>query len=421
MIMRKHLASLPMLLGLTAFIGAAEPSLREHPQAGVVDLRSVTVSVVDRDSGEPVKEFRYLAFHDAPCGNSPPEGDAGWTEFKRGGEPLQVRQSPGVVVSARVVVPEALRDGVNARLILRRDKSEIERQLDKTRTEGPATRTASISPDGVLRFENVRPDQYRLIIKGRGVAATNLAIDVTDADLDLGTLRIDGLGTATGRIEGRVWHPRTRVEVPGHSPMGMLSGNLVFAASTPATTGAVWIQADENGCFTVERVPVGLTTVGFAFTYSHVIDYYTWSAVVVEGQTTVVRPFEPDGRGKFTLAFAVGNGSKSALQSGTGLGAARKVDNVTKSSRLFAALRKTGATPRQPMFQVELVPISKGPRSFPTPDWDELDAVRKVVLGDVSPGTYRLRFLTGRDGRPGLTADRSLTRRSLFRPAVAAR
>ena len=39
------------------------------------------------------------------------------------------------------------------------------------------------------------------------------------------------------------------------------------------------------------------------------------------------------------------------------------------------------------------MPISKGPRSFPTPDWDELDAVRKVVLGDVSPGTYRLRVL----------------------------
>ena len=74
--MRKYLASLAMLLGLTAFIAAAEPTLREPAQAGAADRKPV---------------------------------------------------SPGVVVSARVVVPEALRDGVNARLILRRDKSEIER------------------------------------------------------------------------------------------------------------------------------------------------------------------------------------------------------------------------------------------------------------------------------------------------------
>ena len=115
-----------------------------------------------------------------------------------------------------------------------------------------------------LRFENVRPDGYRLIIKGRGVAATNLAIDVTDADVDLGTLRIDGLGTATGRIEGRVWRPKDK----GGGPWAFANGYVVGESRVPGLDAGndrrMTFQADENGCFTVERVPVGLTTVGFA-------------------------------------------------------------------------------------------------------------------------------------------------------------
>ena len=128
--------------------------------------------------------------------------------------------------------------------------------------------------------------------------------------------------SAPGRASSRgaSGAPGQRVEAPGHSPRGMLLENLVFAASTPATTSRKTFHADENGCFTVERVPVGLTTVGFAVTYFDTIDYCTWSAVVALGQTTVVRPFEPDGPGKFTLAFAIGNGSKGALRVGNGSG-----------------------------------------------------------------------------------------------------
>ncbi len=62
-------------------------------------------------------------------------------------------------------------------------------------------------------------------------------------------------------------------------------------------------------------------------------------------------------------------------------------------------------TPREPMFRVELVPLSKDPLSFAQPDWEELDAQRKVVLPDVGPGTYRLRVydwlgLAGLDSGP---------------------
>ncbi len=63
------------------------------------------------------------------------------------------------------------------------------------------------------------------------------------------------------------------------------------------------------------------------------IDSYTWSALVVEGKTTIVRAFDPEGRREFTLAFAIGDGSKAQYESGTGLGASRKVDNVTVRPR----------------------------------------------------------------------------------------
>ena len=58
---------------------------------------------------------------------------------------------------------------------------------------------------------------------------------------------------------------------------------------------------------------------------------------------------------------------------------------------MFSDLEKTGATPREPMFRVELVPVSKDPLAFARPDWEQLDAQRKLVLPDVGPGTYRLR------------------------------
>jgi len=58
---------------------------------------------------------------------------------------------------------------------------------------------------------------------------------------------------------------------------------------------------------------------------------------------------------------------------------------------LSDSFRKKPATPRNPMFLVKLVPLSKGPLSFVQPDWMELDEQRKLDLSDVGPARYRLR------------------------------
>lgn len=313
----------------------------------------------------------------------------GWVEVKRGGEPMEVRLSPGVVVSARVAVPESLKGRVKARLIPRRDKSDIGGLPSEPPAEELPTRTASLSSEGILKFEHVRPDGYRLILEAPGLRETVLAIDVPRIDLDLGLIPIN-VPAATGRIEGQVWRPQSDKGGVWAFAEGYLKPFPYRGSSDEVDQ--IDFQADEDGRFKIDRVPVGLTTIRFPFQVFDVIDSYEWTALVVEGQTTVIRAFDPEGHREYTLAFDIGDGSKSQYESGTGLGASRKVENVTSSSPLIPELDGKAATPREPMFRVELTPLSKGPLLYAEPDWEVLDSRRKVVLPDVGPGTYRLRI-----------------------------
>jgi hypothetical protein len=321
----------------------------------------------------------------AATGFAPWEGRV---DVKRGVKPLDVRLSPGVSVSTSVVAPDALRSRVKATLVPRRGKSDPVDVRADWAPEDIASRTATRSADGRLRFEHVRPDHYWLVIAGPGVPEKVLGLDVPGTGLDVGTVHID-LSTAFGRIQGRVWHPKDKGGDLWAFADGYVGGFRFQGAELD--DHGIAFQADENGRFQVNRVPVGLTTVEFPFQYYDVIDSYTWSALVVEGQTTVLNAFDPEQRRDLTLTFAIGDGSQAQYDSGTGLGAARKVDNVTVSSSLFASVEKAPATPRQPMFRVELVPLSKGPLSFAQPDWHELDPQRRIVLRDVGPGRYRMR------------------------------
>ena len=87
---------------------------------------------------------------------------------------------------------EVIRNRIKARLVPRRDKSEIGGlSIRRPSAEVLATRAAALSADGTVRFSHVRPDRYRLIIDGRGISETVLALDVPGAGLDVGDLRID--------------------------------------------------------------------------------------------------------------------------------------------------------------------------------------------------------------------------------------
>ena len=62
---------LPAVAGLVA----------QTPQPATVDLKTITVNVVDRESGAPITEFTYQASYDAPGHAAPPDGDV-WTPVK---------------------------------------------------------------------------------------------------------------------------------------------------------------------------------------------------------------------------------------------------------------------------------------------------------------------------------------------------
>jgi hypothetical protein len=248
---------------------------------------------------------------------------------------------------------------------------------------------------GSLLFEHVRPDRYRLVLEGEGVPDTTRAIDVPTTGLDLGTVRLDAPASpTTGRIEGRVWYPKGRDMDRREGPWAFADGHVDgFRERGPGGGPGIEFQADENGRFHVDGVPAGRTTVRFPYQVFDVIRSYDWEVQVVAGRTTQVRAFEPGDPRRFTLKFIFGDGSKAQYQSGTGLGAARQVENVTLGERLRAMFveKPMPAKPRPPTFLVDLEPLSRGPLAFARPEPFEIGDRPEDVLPDVSPGTYRLR------------------------------
>jgi hypothetical protein len=116
----------------------------------------------------------------------------------------------------------------------------------------------------------VRPDRYRLIIEGHRRPKTVLALDVPDAELNVGTVRID-IPTTTGFIDGRVWHPKSAGGGVWAFAKGYVGG-FRFGGLVDDDTESIGFLADENGRFKVPGVVTGLTRVGFPFQVADVIN-----------------------------------------------------------------------------------------------------------------------------------------------------
>jgi hypothetical protein len=308
-------------------------------------------------------------------------------DFTRGSKPLTVRLMPGVAVSGKVVMPSGADRDVIATLIPRRDKAD-EWGLGADRpAQGLATLETKVAGDGSLRFEHVRPDRYTLTLTGPGVTPSSWAVDVPPEGLDLGRLRLAG----RGRIEGRVFRSKEH----GGGVWSFADGRV----RCPGLPGDVEVDfmADEDGRFSVGGIPEGLVKVGFPYAVFDVIHADEWTARVLEGRTTRVHLMDPERSRPLSIEFRIGDGSRAAHRSGTGLGAARKVENVTT---------------REPMIRVGLVPRSREPLTFVDPEWEGLDPKGHVVLSDVGPGAYRLRVLDWlglRDFDDGVLDERDVT------------
>jgi hypothetical protein len=123
-------------------------------------------------------------------------------------------------------------------------------------------------------------------------------------------------------------------------------------------------------------VPVGVVSVEIPHMITaDIIGAHVRKALVLEDKTTDVRFFDTSGRWEVACRFQIGDGSPAQFASGTGLGAKRKVVNVTT---------------RPPMFEVQLYPTDEKPASFEASDWTDLDLKNQILLRDVHPGKYRL-------------------------------
>jgi hypothetical protein len=204
--------------------------------------------------------------------------------------------------------------------------------------------------------------------------------------------------TATGRVEGRVWRPEAIgggvwANAKGYVEPAQVGGDFGIDRPDdrfPLTQDTVEFQADRNGRFRLEGIPVGLATVAFSYQLYDMIRDYKFSAIVVDGQTTVVHAFDPEFRQDYTLAFAIGDGSKEQYESGTGQSASRVISDAKVELESRPSIELGAVKAPDPVFGAVLIPLSKGPISFGQPDWLRPDANRKVVLNDVAPERYRL-------------------------------
>ena len=180
----------------------------------------------------------------------------GWVEVARGGKPIDVRLEPGVTASARVVAPMRGGGPIRAQLVPRRDKSDFG-GMNADLSEEFAARTASVAPDGALRFEHLRPDRYILRLDGPTITPIRLAVDVPAGGLDLGAIRLAG----RGRVVGRVFLPPD--DKGGGRPWEFVSG-VVYSRALDGHR-EIEFKSDEDGRFAFDGVPAGLARVGFTY------------------------------------------------------------------------------------------------------------------------------------------------------------
>lgn len=290
----------------------------------------------------------------------------------------------GVSVSGSILAGTPVTGGVIARL-LPICLHEEQHSRDTSKRQKLGQMEAAVDEKGAFQFQNVAAGPYLLAIGGPGIAPTSRGIAVSNSDIQLEALRLAGCG----RIVGVAYSPATICENgvcrldPNRGVWAFADGD-VYVRNSIRGSGSdeltqfrpIHFKTDERGRFQVEGIPAGTVSVSFPFNISaDIIGGHSRSARVVEDHETELRFFDTSGNWEVPLQFLVGDGSAGQFSSGSGMGADRKVNNVTT---------------RDPMFRVELIPDDSQPASYCAADWEELDKNKQIILHDVQPGRYRL-------------------------------
>lgn len=278
---------------------------------------------------------------------------------------LHVQLSKGVTVAGYVKRPSSAGREITLKLIpQRRDGNEY--IVSDSPARDIATETAVLSNDGTFRFEHVRPDHYRLDVRGPEITPAIRNTIVSDTGLAVPTLELQGTGT----IVGRVYNEDTG------EPEAFADGSWLHSVSD--SSNYTPFKTDQDGWFRISNAPIGTIRVLISFPISpDIIGGHVREAEAIDRRTTQVRFFEPGNRHQLSIVFHIGDGSATAFHRGTGMSSKRKVRNVTD---------------RDPRFHISLKPMTPVAGSYPEADWDSSSKkpMPSLLLRDVSPGRYRL-------------------------------
>jgi len=291
---------------------------------------------------------------------------------------------PGVAVMGTIKGREDHQGSISAELLPCR-VYEGELTSDTSQRQELGRMKTPVNSSGAFRFDHTGPGTYLLAISGPTISPIRSVITVSDSDTDVGNFSPRGRGSVCGVVyeakmicEGdKCWLDENR------GVWAFADGYISFQDSSGRSNSddfqhlkPISFKTDENGRFHVNGVPAGMVSVGFSYHITaDIISAHTRNANVLEGKTTEVRFFDTSGDWEVPFEFLVGDGSPAHFSSGTGMGAKRKVANVTS---------------RAPMLEVELKPKEDTPVSFCASDWEELDEKNPILLRDVCPGKYRL-------------------------------
>ncbi len=304
-------------------------------------------------------------------------------------QPVTARLVPGVTVRGSLAGPKRPSEKITAMLLpVRIHDEDFTRETSYRQELGRMA--ADVADGGEFHFEHIGPGNYVLGISGPTISPISTTILVTNSDLDAGSLAPRGRGSIAGIIyqdkmicEG----DKCRLDEK-RGPWPFAEGHISFQDSAGRSNDEdfrhlepIQFKADESGRFRVDGVPVGMVSVEIPYQITaDVIGAHVRRAQIAEGKTTDVRFFDTSGQWEVLCQIQVGDGSAAQFSSGTGMGAQRKVENVTT---------------RPPIFEVKLDPIGEALASFEARDWIEPDARRQMLLRDVHPGKYHLTINDG--------------------------
>ena len=261
--------------------------------------------------------------------------------------------------------------------------------------------------DGAFVFEHIRPGRYVFHGVARSISPVSQETTVANSDLDLGSIQARGTGAIFGQVFSKhsnkgEGEPFAGGHIDYQDNLGKLSADRFSQHDVIKT---ICFDADEEGKFRVENVPVGTVSVSIPHQVTaDIIGADTICANVIEGKATEVRFFDPSDERKAVFAFHIGDGSQAQYLTGTGKGAERTVENVTD---------------RPPMFRVGLTPLESLPIAYPScDDWQELDERGQIALAGVARGRYKI-FISdwlGSEGFQGMLFEGEIAVRPKMKP-----